>query len=247
MTGSWDCAEARISLGVYVLGAIDPAERALVDAHLATCRDCRDELAGLAGIPALLARVNPEEIGRIGVEETGTPWAPGPAGQLPPPPELIDTVLHLGAARRRRTWMRYAAVAAAVVALGGGIFGGLAASRSPAVPSASIPFWPGQTTWEKIDASSHTSDAWATVHYGTERWGTVVAAQVTGVPIGTTCELYAVHPDGTRTQVMSWTTANDEGSVWYWGSLSMPSTNKGISSFQVTTGPKVLVTVPNNT
>ncbi len=46
-----DCPEARISLGVYVLGAIDPAERALVDAHLATCRDCRDELAGLAGLP----------------------------------------------------------------------------------------------------------------------------------------------------------------------------------------------------
>jgi len=56
-----DCAEARLSLGVYVLGAIDPAERALVDAHLATCRDCRDELAGLAGLPALLARVSTEE------------------------------------------------------------------------------------------------------------------------------------------------------------------------------------------
>jgi hypothetical protein len=239
MTGSWDCAEAKISLGVYVLGAIEPAERALVDAHLATCRDCRDELAGLAGIPALLARVNPEEIGRIGVEETG------PASPSSPPPELIDTVLDLAAARRRRTWWRYAAVAAAVVALGGGIFGGLAASRPPAAgSSASIPYWPGKTTWEKVAASSRTSDAWATVNYGTERWGTVVAAQVTGIPVGTTCELYAVHSDGTRTQVMSWTTANDEGSVWYWGSLSMPSTNKGISSFQVTTGPKLLVTVP---
>ena len=49
MTQTWDCADARLSLGVYVLGAIDPAERALVDAHLLTCRDCRDELAGLAG------------------------------------------------------------------------------------------------------------------------------------------------------------------------------------------------------
>ena len=51
-----DCSEARLSLGVYVLGAIDPAERSLVDSHLASCRDCRDELAGLAGLPALLAR-----------------------------------------------------------------------------------------------------------------------------------------------------------------------------------------------
>ena len=48
MTQTWDCTDARLSLGVYVLGAIDPAERALVDAHLLTCRDCRDELAGLA-------------------------------------------------------------------------------------------------------------------------------------------------------------------------------------------------------
>jgi len=64
MTQTWDCAEARPSLGVYVLGAIDPVERGLVDAHVATCRDCRDELAGLAGLPALLARVNPDEISR---------------------------------------------------------------------------------------------------------------------------------------------------------------------------------------
>ena len=70
MTQTWDCADARPSLGVYVLGAIDPAERALVDAHLLTCRDCRDELAGLAGLPALLARVNPDEISRIRADDT---------------------------------------------------------------------------------------------------------------------------------------------------------------------------------
>ena len=65
MTPTWDCTEARPSLGVYVLGAIDPAGRSLVDAHLQTCAECRDELAGLAGLPALLARVNPDEISRI--------------------------------------------------------------------------------------------------------------------------------------------------------------------------------------
>ena len=70
MTPTWDCTEARLSLGVYVLGAIDPAERTLVDAHLLTCRDCRDELAGLAGLPALLARVNPDEISRICADDT---------------------------------------------------------------------------------------------------------------------------------------------------------------------------------
>lgn len=57
----WDCSQARIALGVYVLGAIDPAERALVDAHLATCEACQAELADLADLPALLAMVPTEE------------------------------------------------------------------------------------------------------------------------------------------------------------------------------------------
>src|SRR6202007_254957 len=70
VTQMWDCTDARLSLGVYVLGAIDPAERALVDTHLVTCQDCRDELAGLAGLPALLARVNPDEISRIRADDT---------------------------------------------------------------------------------------------------------------------------------------------------------------------------------
>ena len=71
MTQQMDCAEVRLSLGVYVLGAIDPAERAQVDSHLASCRDCRDELAGLAGLPALLARVAVEEA--IALAETDGP------------------------------------------------------------------------------------------------------------------------------------------------------------------------------
>ena len=98
MTQIWDCTDARLSLGVYVLGAIDPAERSLVDAHLVTCRDCRDELAGLAGLPALLARVNPDEISRICADDTIRTVTDDQ-----PPGELIGTVLDLAQARRRRT------------------------------------------------------------------------------------------------------------------------------------------------
>ncbi|HZR50941.1 MAG TPA: zf-HC2 domain-containing protein [Streptosporangiaceae bacterium] len=237
MTESWDCAEAKISLGVYVLGAIDPAERALVDAHVATCRDCRDELAGLAGIPALLARVNPEEVERIAAEQPEQPYTEAP-------PELIGTVVSLAAARRRRSRWRYLASAAAVVAVVAGVFGGLAASGGPASGPPAIAFPPGNTNWELVSGTSKSGDVNATVSYGIERWGTVLAAKVEGIPVGTTCQLYVVHNDGTRTMATEWTTASDEGTVWYWGAMAMPGTDKGIASFQVTEGPKLLVTVP---
>jgi predicted lipoprotein with Yx(FWY)xxD motif len=50
------CADIRPLLGVYLTGAIAPADRAVVVRHLAACADCRAELAGLAGLPGLLRR-----------------------------------------------------------------------------------------------------------------------------------------------------------------------------------------------
>ena len=237
MTPIWDCTDARTSLGVYVLGAIDPAERALVDAHLLTCRDCRDELAGLAGLPALLARVNPDEISRITSEDTvraGTQVGTDDR----PPGELIGTVLDLAAARRRRTRWRFAAAAAAVVAIAGGLFGGLSSMASPrtiVIPGAS-----GTSNWETVQTTSKITGANASIAYAHEQWGDSFDVLVDHIPVGTTCQLWVVHPDGTRTQVADWTTAGDEGKVWYSG--SMASTHGAISSFQITAGRKVLLT-----
>ena len=57
MSGSSQCAQIRPELGVYVLGAIAPADRARVRWHLASCPGCREEIAGLARLPALLRTV----------------------------------------------------------------------------------------------------------------------------------------------------------------------------------------------
>jgi hypothetical protein len=233
MTPLWDCTDARPSLGVYVLGAIDPAERALVDAHLPTCRDCGDELAGLAGLPALLARVNPDEISRITSEDTVRT-----ATDDRPPGELIGTVLDLAAARRRRTRWRFAAAAAAVVAIAGGLFGGL--SSITTTQSVAIPVSPGGTHWETVEATSAVTGASASVAYSHEMWGDAFEVLVDHIPVGTTCQLWVVHPNGARTQVAAWTTASDEGNVWYAG--SMAATAAPISSFQITADKKVLLT-----
>jgi hypothetical protein len=236
MTQTWDCAEARPSLGVYVLGAIDPAERSLVDTHLLTCQDCRDELAGLAGLPALLARVNPDEISRICADDTVHPMA----SDEHPPEELLGTVLGLAEARRRRNRWRYLSAAAAVAAIAGGLFAGLSSATSTTVNRTLVAV-PGQGTWETVTGTDHTTGATAMVAYAQESWGNAFQVVVHHIPVGTTCQMWVVHPDGSRTEVASWTTSKDEGNVWYGG--SMPSTAGPVGEFVITAEGKPLVTV----
>jgi Putative zinc-finger len=236
MTQTWDCAEARPSLGVYVLGAIDPSERGLVDAHLTTCRDCRDELAGLAGLPALLARVNPDEISRIRADDTVRP-----AASDDPPEELLGTVLGLAEARRRRNRWRYLSAAAAVAAIAGGLFAGLSSATSTTETRTVVAGFNGAAAWDTADATNPATGVTATVAYAHQLWGDSFQVLVDDIPAGTTCEMWVTHPDGTRTEVAAWTTARDEGTVWYGG--SMPSTAGSISTFQITAGNRVLLTV----
>src|SRR5215470_11862360 len=93
MNTTWDCQEARIALGVYVLGAIDPDERAAVDEHLDTCRECRAELAEFMELPGLLALVPAEEAIAL---------ADGP---LPGDPPLLPPVTGpRGGGRPRGRW-----------------------------------------------------------------------------------------------------------------------------------------------
>ena len=69
MIDTTDCAEARISLGVYPLGALEPEERTAVDAHLAECEGCRAELAEFECLPMLLAVLSTEDYLRRQLQE----------------------------------------------------------------------------------------------------------------------------------------------------------------------------------
>lgn len=53
-------AEATELAGLYVLDALEPAERAQVDAHLATCAQAHDDFAAVGGVaPALASLADP--------------------------------------------------------------------------------------------------------------------------------------------------------------------------------------------
>ena len=147
-------------------------------------------------------------------------------------------MLDLAAARRRRTKWRFAAAAAAVVAIAGGLFGGLSSiTTTRTVP---VPVSAAGTQWETVEATSSVTGASASVAYSRELWGDQFQVLVDHIPVGTTCQLWVVHPDGTRTQVAAWTTASDEGKVWYSGSMARSA--QPISKFQITAGHEVLLT-----
>jgi anti-sigma factor RsiW len=222
------CIETRQALGVYVVGAIDPSERAFVDRHLVGCAECRDELAGLAGLPALLGRVTLDEVERGSVDDY--------AGH---PPERLLTAM-LEKARRRRAQRRrnvvLAVAASAVVLLGAGA-GAEALVTGPAGTHAPVAQGPHWETVSHTDAATNVS---AEVKYLGRAWGTETNVWVSGIPFGTKCDLWAKDASGRRTLVGSWKYESER--AWYPGSAAIDAPS--ITSFVVTAHGKNLVTIP---
>jgi anti-sigma-K factor RskA len=114
-------SEIQSLLAPYALHALDDTERALVDAHLATCHTCADELADLLETASMVTLTEveapPTQLwSRI---ETGMrAEEPPSATSLPPAMTPLATVSDLGDERLRRRGIRNAllsAVAAAAI------------------------------------------------------------------------------------------------------------------------------------
>jgi len=163
------CTQTRYLLGVYLLGAIDPAGRAAVDNHLARCAECGKELAGLAGLPALLSRVPAAEVYQPGEAAAGRAGQgeESPGTGLPGLPRLLTRAVRT---RRARRWRGLAlAGAALVLAAGGG-----AAVQHLLYPAPH----PSLAGWLAVSASDRRTLASATVHYAPRSWGTALDAHV---------------------------------------------------------------------
>lgn len=225
------CRDIRHLLGVYVLGAIDPAERPVVDGHLAGCRACRDELAGLAPLPAMLSRVPAADVEQIS-------RAPAAARGAPPPRQLLDSLLGRVAARRRSRLRRgvLGIAAAALVAAGG-----TAAAVELAQPASRPVAAAGA---EVARAASSATGVRAVVDYAATPWdGITMRVQVSGLPSGTTCDFYVVGTDG-RAYAGEWTVQGSYGDrAWY--PAASPAPAGSVRGFQLTTtGGKLLVSIP---
>jgi anti-sigma factor RsiW len=231
------CGDIRQSLGVYVIGAIDPAERAVVDAHLSTCQDCRDELAGLAGLPALLGRVPREDAERLALDGAEL------RDLEEPPAELLDSLLRRIAERRRtRRWRGVvAAAAAAVIAVGGGIGGGVLISHGHGATHASVRAVQPPAP-DLVRGGNPATNVTAAVYYfPTRQSGTAMQVQVSGIRDGTYCKLWLTTKSGRHLLVGGWLVNGGPGN-WY--EASSPVTAASVSSFDITAGGNVLVTIP---
>jgi anti-sigma factor RsiW len=92
--------------GVYVLGALSPAERAAYENHLAGCPSCHDAVADIAALPGLLGRLTAADVAQL------------PAALSPSEPSRLPELLIAAQAtrRRERRRRRWAYAGAALVA-----------------------------------------------------------------------------------------------------------------------------------
>jgi hypothetical protein len=227
------CAESRLSLGAYVLGALDPADRSKVDAHLAGCVGCREELASFAGLPGLLSRVSIAEV-EVAPE--------------PPSPDLLKRLLAAVARERRRDHLvrRVAVSAAAVVVAAAVGVTGLAVNASH---HSTTPATGNATTFTATDPITHVT---ASVVEWPKAWG---AALEVKVALGGTqgqvdsyggqgtdrCQLVAVDANGVKDVAASWS-ATPSGKIVAQGATAFAASD--IASFDVMRGDQMLVSIP---
>ncbi len=178
-----DCTDVRTSLGVYVVGALDPEAGAAGGAP-GTVPRLPGQARRAGTLPAMLGRVEREQLERV----TG------------PPPELLDGLL-ARAAERRRGWLGR-------LTGGRGIGGGprsppsraccwssgacsavssSRADRTAARRTRAVRHTRPAATAERISAANPASNIKGYVVLRKKEWGTEVELHLAGVPRGRAC------------------------------------------------------------
>ncbi|HZX02485.1 zf-HC2 domain-containing protein [Kribbella sp.] len=183
----------RTQLGAYALGALEPAEAAEVEAHLATCAECQDELAELTELKNLLGEVPPEafldgppENGELMLQRTLREARAMPPVELPAPTPV----------KRRSPWLL---IAAAAVVVAGALGGGVAIGRSSTPSSDQTVAGSRQVT----TVDTNTGARMATTVEPRTGWSWV-QVHVSGLKAGDQCEMVVTDKAGYSWVAGSW-------------------------------------------
>lgn len=166
-----------VALGAYLVGSLDSRERTSVEAHLAGCTQCREELASLAPLPGLMSRITLDE-----------------AVSGPPPVDdamlerlLVSASTERSVARHRR-WL--AGAAAAVVLVG--------------TPLAGVAVYHSATATHWHTAVASAGRLHMRVEMAPASNGTALTLALSGVKPEEHCELVAVSDTGASEVASSW-------------------------------------------
>ncbi|HVT65630.1 MAG TPA: zf-HC2 domain-containing protein [Mycobacteriales bacterium] len=230
-----NCNEATMSLGVYLVGSLDPAERAEVDAHLQECAACRAELDEIAMLPSVLDKLSLEDVGevlpvpvpsedlfaRVAAQARAEADAPDDA------PDPADELAEVTPLRRRPRWQTIAAAAAAVV-----VIGGVSVTAVGVLQSSNGP--------KSVTVQEH--GVRMQVALSSQAAGTGLRIAISGLPKDEHCRLIAVANDGTTDFVGQWD-ATYAGEWQMTGSTSIETSNLSKLVLYDRSGAE-LVTVP---
>lgn len=198
----WDAA--------YVLGSLSAAERREFESHLAHCPACREAVADLSGVPALLSQLSRDEVAAM-----NDPAAQSLAATPEMSPELLTSLLAKVSWRRRRTRIvTWVASSAAAVVLAFGVFVGVqgySSSSSQQVAASAEPM-----------AQVGTTLLTSSVELSSQHWGTSINLRcVCLAPLNAhhdTLAMVVVGRDGSQTRLATWVavpghTATPAGSI----------------------------------
>lgn len=198
----WDAA--------YVLGSLSASDRREFEAHMATCPACREAVADLSGVPALLSQLDGAEVAAMN-GRTAESLSETPALS----PQLLPSLLATVRWRRRRTRVAtWVASSAAAAVLGIGVLVGVQGYTS-APPQQS-------TASSQPMAQVGTTLLASTVQLSSQHWGTFINLKcVCLAPLNAhhdTLAMVVVGRDGSQTRLATWVaepghTATPAGSI----------------------------------
>ncbi len=215
--------ELRLSLGSYVLGSLDPADRAALDAHLPGCPACREELATYAALPALMSRLSIDQV------RQPTPTVP---------PTVLSRALNTVAAERNSTvtqlrrWRRATVLSAAAATIVAVLFGATLLHTQTPSPPEGTPL----IATAGVSASGSAS-------LQAKPWGTALTLQLQGLPQGDSFTAWVTAPNGTRSIAATWTPSPD-GHATLTGAANITDTTH--ATLQIMQGDTTLLTLPGH-
>jgi anti-sigma factor RsiW len=197
----WDAA--------YVLGSLSASDRREFEAHMAECPQCREAVADLSGVPALLSQLDRAEVAAMDGSGRGAADTP------PMSPELLPSLLATVRWRRRRTRVvTWVASSAAAAVLGVGVLVGVQGYTSTPPQQSTASSQPMAQVGTTLLAS--------TVQLSSQHWGTFINLKcVCLAPLNAhhdTLAMVVVGRDGSQTRLATWVaepghTATPAGSI----------------------------------